>query len=90
MDDTGVKIPNEWVTDVVNLSVKDSFQWIVTSPALDMGWTSVAAFEGDQNRFGKSVRRKIIGKSANGKNIYKDTNNSTVDFDHGVKPSLFN
>ncbi|MCT4328673.1 DUF4876 domain-containing protein [Elizabethkingia anophelis] len=90
MDDTGVKIPNEWVTDVVNLSVKDSFQWIVTSPALDMGWTSVAAFDGDQNRYGKSVRRKIIGKSANGKNIYKDTNNSTVDFDHGVKPSLFN
>ncbi|WP_407932424.1 hypothetical protein [Elizabethkingia anophelis] len=22
--------------------------------------------------------------------MYKDTNNSTVDFDHGVKPSLFN
>lgn len=90
MDDTGIKIPNEWITDAVNLSVKDSFQWIVTSPALDMGWTSVAAFDGDQNRFGKSVRRKILGKSANGKNIYKDTNNSTVDFDHGVKPSLFN
>ncbi|OPB94627.1 DUF4876 domain-containing protein [Elizabethkingia ursingii] len=90
MDGTGIKIPNEWITDAVNLSVKDSFQWIVTSPALDMGWTSVAAFDGDQNRFGKSVRRKVLGKSANGKNIYKDTNNSTVDFDHGVKPSLFN
>lgn len=89
-EDSGIKIPNEWITDVVNLGVKESFQWIVTSPSIDMGWTSVTAFDGDQNRFGKAVRRKIVGKSLGGKNIFKDTNNSTVDFDHGVKPSLFN
>ncbi|WP_284460570.1 DUF4876 domain-containing protein, partial [Chryseobacterium sp.] len=90
MDGTAVKIPNEWITDAINLSVQDSFQWLVTSPALDMGWTSVTTFDGDKNRFGKAVRRKVIGISAEGKNILKDTNNSTADFEHGVKPSLFN
>ncbi|PIF46667.1 uncharacterized protein DUF4876 [Chryseobacterium sp. 52] len=90
MGGTAVKIPNEWITDAVNLSVQDSFQWLVTSPSLDMGWTSVSAFDGDKNRFGKAVRRKVMGKTVDGKNIFKDTNNSTVDFEHGVKPSLFN
>lgn len=90
MDGTAIKIPNKWITDVVNLSVQDSFQWLVTSPSLDMGWTSVTSFDGDKNRFGKAVRRKVIGTTAEGKNILKDTNNSTVDFEHGVKPSLFN
>lgn len=90
MDGTAVKIPNEWITDAVNLSVQDSFQWVVTSPSLDMGWTSVSAFDGDKNRFGKAVRRKVIGKNIEGKNLFKDTNNSTADFEHGVKPSLFN
>ncbi|MGH1516720.1 DUF4876 domain-containing protein [Chryseobacterium sp. JK1] len=90
MDGTAVKIPNEWVIDAVNLSVQDSFQWLVTSPSLDMGWTSVTSFDGDKNRFGKAVRRKVIGQTPEGKNIYKDTNNSTSDFEHGVKPSLFN
>lgn len=90
MDETAVKIPNEWITDAVNLSVQDSFQWLVTSPSLDMGWTSVATFDGDKSRFGKAVRRKVTGKTMDGKNILKDTNNSTTDFEHGVKPSLFN
>ncbi|WP_250254338.1 DUF4876 domain-containing protein [Chryseobacterium sp. Marseille-Q3244] len=90
MDGTAVKIPNEWITDAVNLSVQDSFLWLVTSPSLDMGWTSVTSFDGDKNRFGKAVRRKVIGKNAEGKDILKDTNNSTADFEHGVKPSLFN
>lgn len=90
MDGTAVKIPNEWIVDAVNLSVQDSFQWLVTSPSLDMGWTSVTSFDGDKNRFGKAVRRKVIGQNMEGRNIFKDTNNSTVDFDHGVKPSLFN
>lgn len=90
MDGTAVKIPNDWITDAVNLSVQDSFQWLVTSPSLDMGWTSVSAFDGDKSRFGKSVRRKVIGKNVEGKNLFKDTNNSTADFEHGVKPSLFN
>lgn len=90
MDGLAVKIPNEWITDAINLSVQDSFQWLVTSPSLDMGWTSVTSFDGDKNRFGKAVRRKVIGKNADGKDILKDTNNSTADFEHGVKPSLFN
>ncbi|KAB1228518.1 DUF4876 domain-containing protein [Chryseobacterium viscerum] len=90
MDGTAVKIPNEWIIDAVNISVQDSFQWLVTSPSLDMGWTSVTTFDGDKNRFGKAVRRKVTGKTIDGKNILKDTNNSTADFEHGVKPSLFN
>ena len=90
MDGYAIKIPNEWVIDAVNLSVQSIHQWLVTSPILDMGWTSVTQFDGDENRFGKSVRRKIIGQTSIGTNLLKDTNNSTQDFDAGVKPSLFN
>src|SRR5690606_14409981 len=37
------KIPNEWIIDAVNLSVATEFEWIVTDPSLDMGWTHVGS-----------------------------------------------
>lgn len=86
--DTAVKIPNAWVVDVVNLGIEESHQWNVTAPSLDMGYAFVTRFDGDAARYGKSVRRKVIGTNANGLSVYLDTNNSTVDFQNGVRASL--
>lgn len=88
MPDTAVKIPNAWVIDVVNLGIEESHLWNVTAPSLDMGYAFVTRFDGDAARYGKSVRRKVIGTNANGLPVYLDTNNSTVDFQNGVRASL--
>ena len=75
MDGSAYKIPNTWVLDAVNLSVESEFQWIITSPALDKGWTYCGKVDGDKTRYGKSVRRKVLS----GK-VLQDTNDSSVDF----------
>ena len=77
------KVPNTWILDAVNLSVESMFQWIVTSPALDAGWTYCGKVDRDMTRYNKAVIRK---QDANGK--YVDTNNSTNDFIPETKPSL--
>lgn len=88
MSGSAYKIPNGWIIDAVNLSVGDGYEWIVTDPSLDMGWTYCGKMEKDNNRYGKSVRRKVLSTTAGGRKILKDTNNSTADFDAAVKPSL--
>lgn len=85
---TDYKIPNSTILDAVNLSVEAKFEWIVTDPGLDIGWTYCGKVDSDANRYGKSVRRKIQSTTADGRVILKDTNNSTVDFDAEVTPSL--
>lgn len=87
MDGKGVKIPNEWIIDAVNLSVESEFQWIVTDPSLDSGWTYCGKVDKDKTRYNKSVRRKVI-QNSNGIRLLQDTNNSTVDFDAEVTPSV--
>ena len=82
-----LKIPNNWIVDAVNLSTQSGFEWIVTSSSLDSGWTYVAKDEGDASRYGKSVRRKVLSEN-NGKPIFKDTNNSTDDFEILTTPTL--
>lgn len=82
------KIPNEWIIDAVNLSVATEFEWLVTDPSLDMSWTHVGSIGSDPDRFGKSVRRKVLSTTPDGRNILKDTNDSRVDFDAEVQPSL--
>ena len=77
------KVPNSWILDAVNLSVESEFQWIVTSSALDAGWSYCGKVDRDQTRYNKSVIRK---QDANGK--YVDTNNSTNDFTPEAQPSL--
>ena len=77
------RVPNDWILDAVNLSVESEFQWIVTSSALDAGWTYCGKVDKDPERFNKAVIRK---QDANGK--YIDTNNSTNDFNAEVKPSM--
>lgn len=84
------KIENTRIMDAVNLSVAPSFEWIVTAPSLDMGWTYCGKVDGDATRYGKSVIRKVLSITPDGRKIYKDTNNSTVDFDAEQKPSLSN
>jgi hypothetical protein len=90
MGESVYSIPNSWIVDAVNLSVASEFQWIVTAPSLDMGWTYCGKVDADQSRYGKSVRRKVLSTNAKGKKVLKDTNNSTLDFSPEVKPSLMN
>ncbi len=89
MAESAIRIPNAWVMDVVNLGVASEYLWNVTSPALDMGYTYITQHSGDEGRYGKAVRRNVVGQNKQGLNILKDTNNSTVDFKPAVKPSLF-
>ena len=87
-EDDYYKLPNEWIMDAVNLSIESDFQWIVTAPTLDMGWTYCAKGFGDATRYGKSVIRKVAGKTPEGADILMDTNNSKVDFTPAATPSL--
>ncbi|MEN2718927.1 DUF4876 domain-containing protein [Capnocytophaga sputigena] len=87
MQRQALKIPNNWIVDAVNLSTKKGFEWIVTAPSLDAGYTYVANDEKDASRYGKSVRRKVLSEN-NGKPIFKDTNNSTEDFEILTTPTL--
>lgn len=82
------KIPNTWILDGVNNANADKLLQLLTGSSIDAGYTSTGAFNNDPERFGKAVRRKVIGANSAGRNVYKDTNNSTVDFDKTVVPSL--
>lgn len=90
MEESTFKIPNSWIVDAVNLSVQSEFKWIVTAPSLDKGWTYCGKYDGDKSRFGRSVKRKVLSRSAKGYSILKDTNNSSVDFEAEASPSLIN
>ena len=81
------KIPNQWIVDAVNIAPKEEFQWLLTSEALDSGWTYSSERQSDVGRYGKAVRRKVSNSDAN-KKQYQDTNNSTVDFTPRVQASL--
>ncbi len=85
----GYKISNDYIIDAVNLSVEESYEWLVTAPQLDMGWSYAGRTNSDATRYGKSVLRKILSTTADGKVIYQDTNNSTKDFIPEAKPTLF-
>lgn len=80
-------IPNSCVLDVVNCSVKNTYAWNVTSPALDCGWTWCSETAADKTRFFTSVRRKMLYLNEHGNPVLKDTNNSTDDFNARVTPS---
>lgn len=80
-------IPNSWIVDAVNCSIESDFQWIVTDPSLDAGWTYCGKVDSDKNRYNKSIRRKVRAIE-NGRTILEDTNNSTNDFEAEAEPSL--
>ena len=88
MTGTSYRLPNSWILDAVNMSSKAGFQWIVTSPALDRGFTYNSEFNFDDSRFGKSVRRKV-GSMDGKRAILMDTNNSAEDFEPRAKADPF-
>jgi len=82
------KIPNEWAMDAVYTSVEGKADVPVFSASIDMGWTYCGAYFGDADRYGKSVRRKVLTTNPDGREILKDTNNSAADFTPNATPSL--
>lgn len=82
------KIPNEWVMDAVYTSVEGKALVPVFSPSIDMGWAYCGTYFGDKDRYGKSVIRKILSTTADGRDVLQDTNNSAVDFISNATPSL--
>lgn len=87
MSDFAYIIPNKDVVDVVNCSVASEWEWNVTDPALDRGWTGCGKIANDKTRYFRSVRRKLLYIDANGKAVLQDTNDSSVDFNKDMIPS---
>lgn len=87
---TAKTIPNAWIIDGINSAPVDAWEHNALGTSIDNGWTGVGVLSSDPDRFGKSVRRKVLGTMENGRNIYKDTNNSTEDFHRDAEPSLKN
>ena len=87
MSQSAYKLPNKWIVDVVNCSVAAEYEWNVSDPSLDMGWTNCGTIDHDKTRYFHAVRRKLAGFSASGTPIFQDTNNSTEDFNAMVTPS---
>ncbi len=87
MSQSAYKLPNEWIVDVVNCSVQSEMEWTVCSPLLDMGWTNCGTIDHDKTRYFHSVRRKLLFLDENGRPVFKDTNNSSEDFNPMCIPS---
>ena len=88
MSGSAYRLPNEWIVDGVNCSVETDRQWNVLPPSIDAGWTHCGAMDSDENRFFKSIRRKMLYLTEDGIRVLKDTNNSTADFNPDCVPSL--
>lgn len=85
-----LKIMNTWILDGVNSAVTEKWIHNTLDTSIDSGWTGCGTIMSDPTRFGNSIRRKVIGKMENGKNMYKDTNNSTIDFVRDSEASFRN
>ena len=88
MNKSGYQVPNEWIIDAVNISNKAQYAWNVVDASLDMGYTYCGEVQLDKNRYNKSVRRKVLTTTIDGRKILQDTNNSTEDFEAQATPSL--
>jgi len=87
MSASAYRLPNEWICDVVNCSVAASYQWTVTAPSLDCGWTGCGAIADDKTRYFHSVRRKFLYVDETGRPVFLDTNDSSNDFNRDCIPS---
>ncbi len=85
-----MKVENSWILDGVNSAAIEKWVHNTLDASIDSGWTGCGTIDSDPARYGKSIRRVVIGKMENGKNMYKDTNNSTIDFVRDAEPSLKN
>jgi hypothetical protein len=72
---TSVKIANEHILDAVECTGGTSFNGKMLAATIDAG-----VVESGATYSGKSIRRKVKEKTADGRLIYQDTNNSTTDF----------
>lgn len=88
MTQTAYKLPNAWIVDGVNCSVEAERLWNVLPPAIDAGWTSCGTINSDPTRYFKSVRRKMLYLTEDGRRVLQDTNNSSKDFNASCVPSL--
>ncbi len=88
MEKSAYKLPNNWIVDGVNCSVETKRLWNILPPDIDAGWTHCGYTDSDANRYFKSIRRKFLYKTVDGRSVYKDTNNSTNDFNTECIPSL--
>lgn len=87
MSASAYRLPNEWIVDVVCCSVASGYAWNVCDPSLDCGWTSCGTMDNDKSRFFRSVRRKLLYVTDDGRAVFRDTNNSTADFNAMCIPS---
>lgn len=90
MSGTTYQIPNEWVVDAVQLGSTDKWKWNVVDPSLDSGYTYCGETYNDKNKYGKSMRRKVLSVTESGRKILQDTNNSINDFERNATPSVAN
>ena len=77
------QIPANYILDAVEMGTPSAFRSKAMSAALDLGYTHSG--DGDDARFGKCVRRKVLLRK-DGRVVYQDTNNSTSDFLPTVDP----
>lgn len=80
MSQSAYRLPNEWIVDAVTTSVASEYAWQVCTPAIDCGWTSCGTMDHDKSRYFHSVRRKLLYVTDDGRAVFKDTNNSSEDF----------
>ncbi|NOU58382.1 DUF4876 domain-containing protein [Marinifilum caeruleilacunae] len=85
MDNDAWEVPNDAIIDAVGCSTPSEYQWKAMSPTLDLTWTHSG--DGDDTRYGKSVKRKVSYVEADGRVVLMDTNNSAVDFIPTAMPS---
>ncbi len=87
MSQSAYRMPNDWIVDVVTTSVEAMYVWQVCDPSVDCGWTNCGTMDHDKSRYFRSVRRKLLYVTDDGRAVFKDTNNSTVDFNAMCIPS---
>lgn len=83
---TAIRIPNEYILDAVELGSKTDFKSKAMSSSLDISYTYCSV-----SYSGKSIRRKVERVEEDGRVVYKDTNNSALDFipDATPMPKVF-
>ncbi|MDR1258441.1 MAG: DUF4876 domain-containing protein [Tannerellaceae bacterium] len=76
-------IPNEYVVDGVDIVYStegQQFKRLLPSQDVGMAWVYGDAPGTESAYTGKSLRRKVIALTSEGRYVYKDTNNSSEDF----------
>ncbi|MDO4161050.1 MAG: DUF4876 domain-containing protein [Prevotellaceae bacterium] len=88
MSQNAYKIPNSWIIDGVNCCIANDRKWNILPPSIDGGWTYCSSYSGDEARYFRSIRRKLLYLNSDGTMKLKDTNNSSEDFNVQCIPSV--